>query len=105
MNFESTNLSEARLFFNNYLHQDWDIDGSTLEEVFDNNDGLGSLKEGLRRGSQELIDSDCSDRELAQLFLGDWTSGYEPEHGGYDNWRDVLREIIRLCDKYMELEK
>lgn len=34
-------LKNIRHLFETFLHQDWIIDGETLEEVFSNNHGMG----------------------------------------------------------------
>lgn len=99
------NLQNARYFFETFLHQDWSIDGDTLAEVFESNMGFGKLKEGLKNDAQMLIDSNFNNAELEQILVGRWSIGYEPEYGGFENWREVLQEIIRLCDKYMNMEK
>lgn len=98
-------LQSAYVFFVTFLHQDWSIDGDTLEEVFDTNMGFGDMKEGLRADVKALIDSDFSEDLLEQILVGRWSIGYEPEYGGFGSWRGVLGEIVRLCDKYMEMEK
>ena len=42
---------------------------------------------------------------MNQIFTGQWSAGYEPEAEDFSDWRDVLKEIVRLCDKYDQLEK
>lgn len=101
---ESEDLASFRRAVETYLHQDWTIDGNTLEEVFENNEGLEGITEEVKRGAQTLIDSELSEHELDKIMLG-WGAGYEPEAEGFGDWRESLREIVRLCDKYLKMRK
>lgn len=98
-------LESARHFFVTFLHQDWSIDGDTLEEVFDTNMGFGDMKEGLRGDVVSLIDSDYSEAQLEYILVGMWSIGYEPEYGGFEGWRDFLRGLVRICETHMEAER
>ena len=49
MNVPLDALQDMRILFRHYLHQDWSIDGDTLEEIFETNEGFGDLKEGSGR--------------------------------------------------------
>lgn len=98
-------LHDIRRFFVNYLHQDWSIYGETLEELFETNQGLGSLKEGVRAQARLLICSELDNEQLDQVFFGQWQAGYEPEAEDFEDWRAVLEEIVRLCDRHLELEE
>ena len=98
-------LEDIRRVFETLLHQDWTIEGHTLEEVFENNYRLNGIRDGVRKGAQLLIDSELTNQHLDEIFFGLWGAGYEPEAEEFEDWRDVLREIVRLCDKYNEMEK
>lgn len=104
MNPRSEDLKNARHFFVTFLHQDWSIDGDALAEVFDSNMGFGGMKVGLLEDVNNLIDSGYSEAQLEQILVGRWSIGYEPEYGGFESWRDVLREIVRLCEVHIEAE-
>lgn len=105
MQFNSDDLRDLREFFDKYLHQDWDLNGGTLEDIFDNNEGFSNASEGIKQGSLTLINSDLKNEQLDLIFSGDWTAGYEPEHGGFEDWWSTLRELVRLCDKHLAMEK
>lgn len=98
-------ISDVRRTVETYLHQDWTIEGSTLEEVFENNEGLEGIAEEVKSGSQYLIDSNLSNHELDRIIMIEWGAGYEPEVEGFDDWRAALREIVRLCDKHLDVMK
>lgn len=93
-------LSDIEEAFGIYLHQDWTIDGNTLEEVFHENDGFEGFRIGVKKGARLLIDSELTELELEKLIAGSWGVGYEPEVEGFENWRSALREIVRLCEAY-----
>lgn len=97
---KSTELADIKRVFETLLHQDWTIEGNTLEEVLENNHGLEGTRDGVRDGARILIESSLTDRRLDDLIFGYWDAGYEPEAEGFDGWREVLREIVRLCDEY-----
>lgn len=97
-------LQSIRRCFETYLHQDWTIDGESLEEVFENNGCLGGIRLNVKAEAQSLIDSDLTDVQLDQLFTGQWGAGYEPEVEEFEDWRAALREIVRLCNMHLERE-
>lgn len=86
--------------FTTYLRQNWALVGNILEEVFENKEGLEGITGKVKRGAQILIDSELSEHELDKIMLG-WGAGYEPEVEGFDDWREALREILRLCEKHL----
>ena len=102
---ESEILSGVRRAVETYLHHDWTIEGSTLEEVFENNEGLEGITEEVKNGAQYLIDSNLTDHELDRIITIEWGAGYEPEVEGFDDWRSALKEIVRLCDKHLNMMK
>ncbi|MEU3210494.1 hypothetical protein ABZ631_06200 [Nocardiopsis alba] len=97
---KSEDLSDIKHFFQAYLHQDWTIDGNTLEEVFENNHGLEGIREGVGTGARILIDSDLTEHRPGILLVRHWSAGYEPEDEDLGTWRGILKEIVRLCDAY-----
>lgn len=98
-------LQDIRWLFNTFLHQDWTIDGETLEEVFANNRYMEGATEGIRIGALSLLKSDLTELQIEQLAAGPCGAGYEPEAEGFEDWRSALREIIRICDTYPTAEK
>ncbi|WP_433700935.1 contact-dependent growth inhibition system immunity protein [Nocardiopsis sp. CA-288880] len=90
--------------FNYYLHQDWTIEGETLSEVFEKNTVLQSLSGGIKREAEALLAEEHKNQHLDDIFFGRWSAGYEPEADGLDDWHHVLREIVRYCDRYTEVE-
>ncbi|WAE75598.1 contact-dependent growth inhibition system immunity protein [Streptomonospora nanhaiensis] len=90
--------------FNCYLHQDWTIEGENLSEVFDSSQALQNLSGGIQREAETLLAEEYDNQFLDDIFFGQWGAGYEPEADGLDDWQHVLKEIVRYCDRYTEVE-
>ena len=83
-----------------YLHQDWTVEGSSLSEVFVNNEGLQSRAPGIYEDVESLLKENRDNDDLDRLFVRKWHTGYEPEEDEGENWTDVLQEIARICLTY-----
>jgi hypothetical protein len=90
--------------FNYYLHQDWTIEGETLAKVFEQNEALHEISQGIQREAELLLKEGHDHQYLDDIFFGRWSAGYEPEVEGYETWQEVLEEIIRFSKRYTKDE-
>ncbi|MGI5119466.1 contact-dependent growth inhibition system immunity protein [Marinactinospora thermotolerans] len=93
-----------RKFFAGGMHQDWDLDGDSLEEIFRKRH-VNALDESRRilHEIEMMLSSDLSEEEIDHLVTIQWSSGYEPDEDT-ETWRGVLRDMIGyIHDMHPEL--
>ena len=100
---EST-TSGLKYLFTAYLHQDWDIEGATLREVFQNHTDLQSSAVSIKSDIEALLRSGPTEGELDDLLIGVWATGYEPDDRIGETWTGVLKDISVICDRYIGTE-
>ncbi|GAA1440446.1 hypothetical protein GCM10009602_13220 [Nocardiopsis tropica] len=98
------NFNNLYRLFGSYLHQDWTIEGETLSKVFEQNNALHEICKGIKQEAKLLLEKGYDNQFLDDIFFGQWGAGYEPEADGLDDWHHVLREIVRYCERYTEVE-
>lgn len=88
--------------FTAYLHQDWTIDGDSLEEVFQNVEPLQLLAPKIHGQIGQLLKENPTNEELEELFWGQWQTGYEPDDPEGEDWVGTLKRIMDICEGYMD---
>ncbi|TDQ53751.1 contact-dependent growth inhibition system immunity protein [Actinorugispora endophytica] len=87
-------FSHLTYFVEAYLHQDWGIEGGSIEEVMRSKRELAPVVPGIRSDAEKLLAESLSERALEDIFENTWGSGYEPGDATDGSWADALREII-----------
>lgn len=95
-------LDSLRYLFTHYLHQDWTIEGESLSDIFEQNGALQDVSKEIKQEAESLLEEEHDNQHLDDIFFNHWSAGYEPEVEGYENWSDVLREIVRISGRYSE---
>lgn len=98
---KSEALSNLKYFFTAYLHQDWDTEGGSLMEIFQNHAELQGLCPGIHSEVMSLLRSKISNEDLDEIFIDTWDSGYEPDDRMGEDWRSTLQEISNICHHYI----
>ncbi|MGI5119461.1 contact-dependent growth inhibition system immunity protein [Marinactinospora thermotolerans] len=91
-------------FFAGGMHQDWDLDGDGLEDIFRKRHSKSLDKSRIILQEIEMmLSSDLSEEEIDHLVTIEWRSGYEPDEDT-ETWRGVLRDMIGyIHDMHPEL--
>jgi len=95
-------LDSLRYLFTHYLHQDWTVEGEYLSDIFEQNGALQDVSKEIKQEAESLLEEEHDNQHLDDIFFNHWSAGYEPEVEGYENWSDVLREIVRISGRYSE---
>ena len=95
-----TGYKTVEHLFGAYLHQDWTIDGHSLEEVFANAEALQELSPEIHREVTAMLQEEPTNQELEGLFFGQWQTGYEPEDPEGEDWIGVLHNLLEICETY-----
>jgi len=84
--------------FGGYLHQDWDLEASSIEEAvrnfMDREPKVGRARDELKM----LLSGSHTDAELRRLVVDVWGSSYDPTLDGREI-REWLHEVASILER------
>lgn len=89
--------AQLPLLFGGYLHQDWDLEATSLEDAI-RNFVAREPPEHVQKARDELhtlLSCDDTEAGLRHLVVAEWGCSYDPTHDGL-SMREWLRHVASI---------